>query len=113
MTTAVHLDTESVKAIAHRVAEILRGEDVAAELVDAAEIARRCNLSRDYVYSNAERLGAVKLGDGPRARLRFDPATVAERLSAQPDSAPTPAPTRRPRRRQSRGDLLPVRGRAS
>jgi len=106
--SAVALDSASIEAVAHRVAELLRGEDVSPELADAAEIARRFGVSRDYVYEHAVKLGAVKLGDGPRARLRFDPERVREALSA---AEPAPATSTRRRRTTGRGavELLPVR----
>lgn len=108
--SAIRLDEASVEAVAHRVAELLRGESTAGELVDVAEVARRFNVSRDYVYEHAAELGAVRLGGGPRARLRFDLETVAERLGASAESPPRLA---RPRRRGAKApgaELLPVRG---
>ena len=75
--------------------------------VDAAELARRFGVSRDWVYDNAERLGVIRLGDGPKARMRFDPAIAAQRLSA-PGPQPPPSPKR------STGpsvELLPIRER--
>jgi hypothetical protein len=105
---SLHLDGPSVEAIACRVVELLRGERLADELLDTAEVARRFNVSRDFVYRHATELGAIRLGDGLRARLRFSLATVAERLAA--DSVPPPKPTR-PRRREAHGavELLPIR----
>jgi hypothetical protein len=114
--TVIDLSPDAVDAIAERVVELLRGEPVSGtDLVDAAEIASRFGVSRDYVYAHAERLGAVRLGDGPKARLRFDPATVAEALAAPRVTAgnASPARPRRQRRHAQAGgvDLLPVRGR--
>jgi hypothetical protein len=42
------------------------------QLVDAAGLARALGVSRAWVYRNAARLGARRLGDGSRGRLRFD-----------------------------------------
>ena len=53
-----------------------------ATLVDARTLAAEFGVARDWVYANADRLGAVRLGDGPRARLRFDVARARERLVA-------------------------------
>ena len=108
--SAVTLAPESVEAVARRVADLLRGEEVGGgELIDAAEVARRFGVSTTFVYRHAARLGAVRLGDGPRARLRFDPSTVSEALKAAEPSPPTS--TRR-RRTTERGsvELLPVHG---
>lgn len=41
--------------------------------------------SRPRVYGHAEELGVVRLGDVPRPRLRFEPATIAEARSAGGD----------------------------
>jgi len=78
------------------------------ELVDAAEVARRFNVSRQWVYEHAAALNAVRLGDGDRPRLRFDPNSVADRLNARPDRA-VPPRRRAPRRPRVRGELLPIR----
>jgi hypothetical protein len=76
-------------------------------LVDARELAAYLRVAVGYVYENAARLGARRLGDGPRARLRFSLAEVEERLSAcsasrgsvVPEPAPRVASRSRPRRR--------------
>jgi hypothetical protein len=54
--------------------------DPPAELIDAAELARRLGIARSTVYANARRYGAIRLGDGPRAPLRFDYAAVLASL---------------------------------
>jgi hypothetical protein len=70
------------------------------------------------VYQHAQELGAIRLGHGPKARLRFNPAVAAQALADQgPGSRPpAPAPQRprgRPRRRPVPADeLLPIRARA-
>jgi hypothetical protein len=102
------LSEADIEAVAARVADLLRAGQVIAELVDAAEIARRFGVSRDFVYDHAVDLGAVRLGNGPKARLRFDPAKVGRALRKPPEK-PGPQPGRRRTRRSS--SLLPVRGR--
>jgi hypothetical protein len=74
-------------------------------LVDAAEIARLHGKTRSWVYEHAGELGAVRLGSGPRPRLAFSPARVAERLEkvAKPATAPLPENPQPPRRRQRAG----------
>jgi hypothetical protein len=105
----VTLDPVSVEAIAQRVAELIRADDAAGEWIDAAEVARRFNVSRDYVYAHAAELGARPLGDGPRARLRFDPAQVATALAPRPHPRTDPMRAKpRPRRHSSEVDLLPI-----
>ncbi len=72
-------------------------------LVDAAEIARLHGKTRSWVYEHAGELGAVRLGSGPRPRLAFSPARVAEQLEKvdKPATAPLPK-TPQPRRRRQR-----------
>lgn len=79
----VRLDPESLEALARRVAELLaerRPERPERGLISAAGVAERWGLSRRWVYEHAERLGARRIGAGPRPRLRFDPDEVAERI---------------------------------
>lgn len=76
-------------------------------LVDAATLADRLGVARSYVYEHADELGAVRLGDGPKARLRFDAeeatARYASKSSQRVDaSAGTDAPTSGPRGRTPR-----------
>jgi len=105
------LDPESVEAVARRVAELLTG-DSATGLVDAAELARLMGVSRDHVYRHAAALGAVRLGTGPRARLRFDPMT-ARSAGEGSVAGEVPAPSAKPRGRSRppnghNPELLPI-----
>lgn len=129
MSAPVRLDEASIEAVAQRVVEMLstdsaeaskRPADSAGEtkgkpaLLDTAATAERFAVSTEYLYAHADRLGAKRLGDGPKARLRFDPTVVEERLAADrpAQSAPTGADrrTRKRCRKQAAVDLLPVRG---
>jgi hypothetical protein len=109
LTGPVVLSDASVEAVARRVVDLLREDGAAGALVDAAEIARRTGLSREAIYDRADELGVLRLGDGPKARLRFDPRVVEERLRAPQTKADPPKRSRSPRRRQG-SPLLPVRG---
>jgi hypothetical protein len=116
------LPPETIEAIAQRVAELLqeaREPRAAGSLmVDASALARQLGLTRAWVYEHAKELGAIRLGDGPKARLRFNPELAAEALAgngappARP-KLPEASTARRPRRRRpSTGTpLLPIRGR--
>lgn len=108
---AVHLDDESVEAIARRVVELTGSECGSEGWLDAAEVARRFSVSRDYVYEHADDLGAVRIGSGSRARLRFEPAKIREALESSPGRGPQPKrePVRHVRRERD-VTLLPVRG---
>ena len=86
------------------------------ELVDAAELARRLGIERAWVYSHAIELGAVKLGDGKKPRLRFDPEIAARFLQRVGDGPTADPPARSgeravqpPGRQESEIPLLPVR----
>ena len=48
-------------------------------LLTASEVAARFSVDRSWVYAHARELGVVRIGDGPRPRLRFDPAVVTQR----------------------------------
>jgi hypothetical protein len=70
-------------------------------LLTAAEVAARFSVDRSWVYAHARELGVVKIGNGPRPRLRFDPAVVAQRQLPAGPLAPALAagllPVRSPR----------------
>jgi hypothetical protein len=85
----VRLDPESIEAIARRLAELLadRGpERPERGLISAEAVAERWGVSRRWVYEQAERLGARRIGAGSRPRLRFDPDEVAEQIGEPPGS---------------------------
>lgn len=114
----IKLDPQATEAIARRVVEILERRGLQGrELVDAAELARRFGIERSWVYSHAIELGAVKLGHGPKPRLRFDPQ-IAARVLRRVGEGPAADPPARSGKRagQPRGDrrlevsLLPVKG---
>jgi|SRR5918996_523275 hypothetical protein len=96
-----------VEAIAQRVAELLRAElDLAARLLTPSEVADRFAVSRTWVYEHADELGAIRLGQGPKARLRFDIERVQRALSRAPREDAPPDESRG-RRRMKKG-LLPI-----
>jgi predicted DNA-binding transcriptional regulator AlpA len=107
------LGAATIEAVARRVAQLLRAAEVQRDaLLTAAQVAARLGVDRSWVYAHANELGAVRLGNGPRARLRFDPAvveqvvvrrrgpraTVARRVAARPTTRllPIKSPTRAP-----------------
>ena len=110
------------EAVAERVVERLRAEPAAppsepTALVDAATLARALGVSPSFVYSRSSELGARRLGNGPKARLRFDLERAVEgHAGCAPGCTAPAAPQtakRRPRRAASSGELLPIRGRAA
>ncbi len=90
-------DPDLVEAIAQRVVELI-GDGARSEggYIDASALARELGVERDWVYSHAEALGAIRLG-GPHGRLRFDREIVKERLGGI-DAVDWKAPRRSPRR---------------
>lgn len=98
----LRLADESIEALATRLAKLLGGDAGPPEggeerMLTAAEVSRRWGISRRWVYDHAEALGALRMGGGPRPRLRFDPVEVADRLGS-----PGPGPrSRRPDVRRS------------
>ncbi|MDA0184321.1 helix-turn-helix domain-containing protein [Solirubrobacter phytolaccae] len=86
----VRLDPESVRAVALAVADLLRAEDGTAPetLLTPSEVALRYGVSRAWVYAHARELGAVRLGAGPKARLRFHAERVEEALATNSTRGP-------------------------
>ena len=101
MTIRVDLDQAGLEQLADLVAarvlarlETNTGDD---SLLSAAEIARRYGVTRSWCYEHADELGAIRIGNGSRPRLRFNPQTVERRLE-QRSSGPQPALITKPRR---------------
>lgn len=114
----IKLDPQAIEAIARRVVELLdrRGVSGGAELVDAAELARRLGIKRSWVYTHAIELRAVKLGSGRKPRLRFDPQVASRVLRRIGEGPAADPPARsgeragRPQRAKSQAPLLPIKG---
>jgi hypothetical protein len=109
-------EAQLVDAIARRVVELLEGSraraDAARPTTDpegacltVSQVAARYRVSRSWVYAHQRELGAMRLGDGPRARLRFDPKVVADAITAF-DHSQRPAEPPEPHRRLRRGVRL-------
>jgi hypothetical protein len=114
MSPDPHRTDPIVEATARRVAELLGGPPVGVGLVDAATVATQLGVSRGWVYRHADALGALRLGAGRRARLRFD---LARALEAAASLGEPVAPPRRAVRRVPSppsalpGDIEPLRAR--
>jgi hypothetical protein len=114
----IKLDPQATAAIARKVVELLEERGLQRrELVDAAELARRFGIERSWVYSHAIELGAVRLGRGPKPRLRFDPQIAARTLRRVDEESAADPPARsgeragQPQRvRRSEVRLLPIHG---
>jgi DNA-binding transcriptional MocR family regulator len=110
------MEPQDINAVAARVVEML-GKTASGpvlkqtnQLIDAASAAQLLGVSRGTVYAKADELGAIRVGTGKRARLRFDPAELVARRRKGQQSPP--ARHRRPRSsaRDPRPDLLPILG---
>ena len=134
---AVELTDAQLERLADLVAERLRtapvapGVPAAADesrpaLVSAAELAGVLGVSRAWVYEHASELGAIRLGEGSRARLRFEVEAARAALSRYGSNrsdahtanggGASVLPTPRRRRslashRPEPGSILPVRPR--
>jgi hypothetical protein len=113
-----HSDLETLAdLIADRLA---RQPLLTAALVDVATVARFLGVEPSFVYEHAAELGVVRLGSGPRARLRFDVEEALARLAScavirKSEPPPERVVERKPRRRRAAGlgtnvELLPIRG---
>jgi hypothetical protein len=118
----VSLAPETIEALVAGLAEALGAVGVGTQLTDedrepqmisAAEVSRRWGVGRRWVYNHADQLGARRLGSGPRPRLRFDAAEVAERLGVpRPAGARSDASRLTPMSANPHSDSLFGRGRA-
>ena len=100
------LGRASIQAVAREVAAILGRTD--GRLLTAQQVAERFNVERGWVYAHAEELGVVRLGQGPRPRLRFDGAIVAQLMLVRRGREIAPGPSMES---STDAPLLPIRGR--
>jgi hypothetical protein len=94
----VTLDREDIEAVAKRVVDLLEERHTSVGLVDAKTLAQLLGVTPEWVRDHADELGALRLGDGPRARMKFDVAEARERIKSQfgrenPGDRPRPRPT--------------------
>jgi len=87
-------DVEAIaEATARKLAEFVGERGKTFGLVGPRELAEGLGVSLDYVYAHATELGAMRLGPGPKARIRFDLDGARRALEARPE---------RPRRQRRR-----------
>lgn len=84
------LSDADVVAIADELERRLRPRSTLT-LLTAKQLAAELGLKVDYVYAHQEELGAMALGDGPKARLRFDLDRARQALEARGRRGPRPA----------------------
>jgi len=98
--------------IARRVVEVLREEErpVAGGLLKTGDAARLLGVDAEWVRAHRVALGAVRLGDGPKARLRFPREAIDAYLATRKVDAAGAAeeqPTSRQRRSLGRDGSAP------
>ena len=109
---AVDLTPQAVEQVANRVAALLQRQQHNQQqaqtreptgMLTVSELAQHLHLHRAWVYEHADELGAIRVGNGPKARIRFDLHTAKgalQRQQAGRGPAPAPPKPRTPRRPQ-------------
>lgn len=101
----IELTPQTIEQIAGRVAQLLRHDHTThtppqpATLMTVKELAHHLKLNPAWVYEHADQLGAIRTGNGPKARIRLNPHTATQALKQhqQPPAAPTRPTRTRPR----------------
>ncbi len=108
------LDADEVEAIAQRVVELLQPATPDRGWVRAEVVCRRFGVSPTWVYAHANELGGIRLGTGPKARLRFDLDRCRAAIEGMARSAPlgNGRPPRRPRVAPPPDSVELIRGRS-
>ena len=103
------LTDADVEAVALRVVDILDARTGAdRRLVSAQVLAKMFDLDPRWVRAHGHKLGGRRMGDGPRARWRFDPVEARHHLDAwRVVAEKRPAATAQPR---SVGGFPPIDG---
>jgi predicted DNA-binding transcriptional regulator AlpA len=119
MTDTLNPGSFEVRAIAEMVVELLAerglvvyaGPSAAGRVLSVREVSRLLGRSAPWVYAHATELGAIRMGNGPKARIGFDLANIEQWKRENQIEAPggRAAPARRRRRNAaSRGaNLIP------
>ena len=98
---AVDLTPQAIEQIATRVATLVHRQQQQQEqgqteqelgMVTVSQLAKYLKLNPAWVYEHANELGAIRIGKGPKARIRFDlqtaKAALAQHLGAAVCSGP-------------------------
>lgn len=70
--TRLREQVATLSALADRLLDQLGAHDTPDELVDANTLASILSIDPRWIRQHADELGARRLGNGPRPRLRFD-----------------------------------------
>jgi hypothetical protein len=95
---AVDLTPQTIEQIATRVATLIRRQQQNQQqgqkepgMVTVSQLASYLKLNAAWVYEHADELGAIRIGSGPKARIRFDFQTAKaalKKLQATREPAP-------------------------
>jgi hypothetical protein len=105
----VGLTPQAIEQVAGRVAQLLQQNqskapepvsDTPTGLLTVKQLAQHLGLTRTWVYEHAGKLGAFRLSDGPKARMRFDLDTAMAGLAQHRQQTAPVAPILQPRRRR-------------
>ena len=81
--------------LAERGLVVYAGPSGSARVLNAREVSKLLGRSAPWVYAHATELGAIRMGNGPKARIGFDLAEHRAVEARQPDPpAATPASRR-------------------
>ena len=91
--TTMVLSPEDVEAVARRTVELMHDEHrtTTFRLVDTRELAVLLGVQPSFVYAHAAELGAMRLGSGRKARMRFDVDRARQALDARRRRQPNPS----------------------
>jgi len=86
MTADGHPGLADVHAIAEAVADVLAerglvvyaGPGASARVLNASEVSKLLGRSAPWVYAHATELGAIRMGNGPKARIGFDLSNIEQ-----------------------------------
>lgn len=87
--SAARLHPDDLELLADLIAERLRPEPEPV-LLTAQQVAERFGLSAEWVRDNASDLGVIRIGDGPRPRLRFEAEVVLSALRSREEGRRSP-----------------------
>jgi hypothetical protein len=103
LRATIDLHPRTVEQIAQRVAQLLRQDQLTTlanpahqdtSLLTVKELARHFKLNPAWVYEHAQELGAIRTGNGPKARMRFNLHTATQALQQHHQPATPPSPAR-------------------
>lgn len=101
---AGEITPEVIEQIACRVADLLtqraHRQEAVGGMLTVNQLALRLNVTRAWIYEHANELGGVRLGEGPKARLRFDLDTAMQALR-QHQTSGIPSVVREPNERRT------------